>query len=244
MILPLENQKKSDSNYTVTLVKKIDQFKGLRFDVDGLQIGSIIQNINFSIQTSEYNLDNINFKPKNQIKALEQGVFQVIGSDPYFELIVPDNLMNSEAELNIKVSLSIEDRLNFALSKILEDKEWRFYYSKNSQFNKAQSNPINVQLNPKQDYNQLIGVSRVQPDLYSYIRLDLPWFIGMQPTNWQLIVNNEIELTNPNIHNLHNIETTSNQSIQVTGNDPYLIFQLPRAIEVENIEFKMEFAHE
>jgi hypothetical protein len=244
VIIPLENQTQSASNHTITLAKKIDQFKGLRFDIDGLQIGSIIQDVSFSIQTPENKFENIDFKPLHHIKSLEERFYQVSGSDPYFELIIPDKLMNSDSELKIQVNLSIEDKLNVALNEILENKEWRFFYSNNRKFNKEQSKSFNVHLETKEDINRLIGLSTIQPDIYSFLRVDLPWYIGMQPTKWKMMVNNEIVLTNSNILNSHSIETTTNQSIKVTGNDPYVIFQLPEAIEVKTLKIEMEFSHE
>ena len=215
-----QNIKISQGDYHVQFNNKIEGLSGIKLHINSLKLGSNIENILFSIKTdlAEYKL--LAHRPVKHIK-LQAAKYLITGKDPGVEFKLPQEILGYSGPFKINIQLKLNDNKYAALNKILHNSQWRYNFSKDNVFDQEVAQQIFFEPNKKR-FEARFKISKLESD---YIRLHLPAYKNLSLNHFELSSVKSI-LTGSNIIDMQDIEISPSGIIKVSGDDPYIGFNL------------------
>ena len=238
--LPLKNVERVGNQYSVIMQKEINKIKGLRIDIDGMRVGSKISDIKIDLTVGGRKYENLEFKPLNQIVEAAHGFFKPIGTDPYFEIFIPEEFKGQDILADIKATLTIQNQPEFFLENMLDSEEWQFFYSENKDFSEDKSIKFKVDTTIHDIRVKVEAKLALQPLSAEFVRLDFPAVSGLKFTNFKIELDDVVIETDKYVaaNNLNYLQEES--TINVTGNDPHIIFKLNTLTSIKSVNVYME----
>ena len=231
------SHQKTNGFYLLNLDIEVKGLTRLRFDIDNLPLGSKISNLMFDFKTARYNLSNITAKPLHSL-FFENNTFTVTGNDPYVEVMLPTEIINTNEKVSITTKLNIERAQVNPLKNLTHHKEWKVYYANEARFNEKDSNQFYITKN-QNTYSADISVNS---NSYQYLRLDLPSIKNLHL--YDLTINNQDKQLDLTDYQLINIEQNTDGSFRVTNKDPYIIFNVPQAKSPKHLSMHFSLGEE
>lgn len=224
-----------DDKYEVQMSQKFENLKGIRFDIDGIKVGSEIKAVEITLINQDKTFNDVAYRPLHHLKKLTENSFQTIGADPYFEIILPDEITNDQQELQVSIKLTINTKSGLVINKLLNHQDWKIYYSTSQKFDKTHSQHFT----PHQDNHQpeklstLISIPHSEQK-YQSIRVDFAPYIGMKIHSLNVHLGQKMTLNMDDISRTVGMDKVNNELI-VKTNDPYVIFYLSEEISVDQV---------
>ncbi len=107
----------SKNKFTLTASKTFNQLTNLRFDINNVGTGTRIKNLRVSI-----NNQNIEFKLAHHLNNISSTIQETTGNDPFYYLLLPDNLKKSNETLKLNIYFNLDNQLNIAKKSLMENK--------------------------------------------------------------------------------------------------------------------------
>ncbi len=226
IIFNQNNYNVKDLNYILKFKKEFKEFNYIRLDFDNFS-NKEIKDIKLSI-----NEINLTIAGINDIKYTSSNRYKIIGEDPYIVFIIPKKLKNFKGILSIK-SIIEADEPQSDIYKILNNKEWQIFTSKNNIF--TENNSIKFTLNKefKSSIKKHLNIS-------TQVRIDFPSYFGLKIKDLKININDKIKLNKKDITSVNNIEYHQNK-LKIVGDDPFIVIDLYDKIDIKEIDINILF---
>ena len=209
--------------------KQISRFQGIRIDLDSIINGSMLPDVNLTINGHKLSINNT-----NSIKLINTK-YVLNGNDPYLIFNIPNELRDYSGELNISFTCGIQQN-DIITSEILHNKEWKFYIDNSDGFNENDS--INFSL--VKNNNEFISSNAIDRKAVSSLRIDFPSLLGLKISNFKVIFDNKIIYTKDAITDLNNIKRKK-EYFKIIGSDPFLTIKLKEKLNIKDLKMEILF---
>jgi hypothetical protein len=228
-----QNIRLSQGYYQIQFNNKIESLNGVKLHINRLKLDSIIENISFSIKTKTTEYHSLSHKPVKHITP-QAGKYLVTGNDPGFEFNLPKEVQGYSGPFEISIQLKLIDNKNAILNKILHHPHWRYTYSKDANFDHKKTQQ--AFFDPQE--NKFVSYFESPKQAMNYFRLYLPAYQNLTLNQFELSTD-KFSLTAFDVQDKQDVEVMNNGFIKVTGDDPFIDFNLTDKIK-EN-KFSISF---
>jgi len=221
------------SNYVFSFRMKFNDLRKMRFDLNGVDVGTLMYNPKAKISIGERSLDNVKVNPANDIGLRGDVEFIVEGNDPYFYIELPEDMRGFSGDMRIDIQVDL-GRSSLVDEKIIGSPEWKFFYKNENNFNEADSlRVVLVKENNGYEYSVAALNKRV-----SSVRLDLPSKNGLNVHKLEIVLNHIHKLDNDDVYRMHMVGIIDGH-YKVLGKDPYIIYKLNDVVLIDELHIKL-----
>ena len=224
---------KIGNNHTVSASMNPSGLKKIRFDIDRVPVLSKIKDMSFTIKTDDKIYDNIKALPLHHLE-LKDETFKTIGTDPYVNLSLPDEIIGLQGNMEISAFLNIEEAMRYVLQTITHHPELQFSCSEINEF--KQENTYRFLL--KRIFDKYQSENSIEEKPCQYLKINLPSLLNFSFSELNIKMAG-ITLTEKNIQTVHALEKNSENSYKVKDEKPYIIFKSDQPLLTHDIEVNM-----
>lgn len=237
--LPLTQYHISGQHYHVTMQRTFNQLKGLRLDIDQLKVNATIKNLSVSIKWQNKKYQNIGFKEKNHLKKIDLDSFLTTGSDPYFEIIVPEDMINTEQRIELIIDMDISYQQGFVINQLLAHKAWQVFYAQEHAFSENNSQKFQPTLLHDHGEYKIVSTMAIPKNTYQSVRVDFPEYQNFSAHSLRVFINDQESLSIKDIDHYRGVEKSRKNELIVKNNDPFVIFDLDSPTEIKQLHIEM-----
>lgn len=221
------------SSYVFSFNMKFKRLKGLRFDLNRLDVDTVLFNPKVKIIFGDKVLNDIKIKPVHDIDNLGDNGYMITGKDPYFHIKLPKSVNNYSGDMSVEVTIDV-GRSSSLDANILKSPEWKFFYKNKNAFNESHSFHVALIKNN----NSYKYKNENLNEMVSSVRLDLPSKTGFKVYQLEMIINNGIKVDKNNISRKHMVQKNDGLYI-VIGKDPYIVFMLDKPVLMNKLNIEL-----
>lgn len=222
-----------NKSYHIKLSRTFEKFKSIRLDIDKVQEGSWLSDINVSVRDGRFN-ELLDVHRIYDLKQYAEGVYSIEGDDPYFVFNLGDRLKNYAGKLDILFSLKIQGKS--PINKILQHPDWQLSFGKGQGFDKKE--PFHLKL--RENTNYFIANSNIAEKGVKRVRLAFPGLLNLRIDDIEIILNEKELLNKDNISLLHDIKIEKGQLV-IIGSEPFVILEIKRNIDINKLTANIIF---
>ena len=222
-----------NKSYHIKLSRTFENFKSIRLDIDKVQEGSLLSNVEVSISDGRFNelLDVLRIYDLNQYG---EGVYSIEGDDPHVIFNLGERLKNYAGKLDILFSLKIQGKS--PINKILQHPDWQLSFGKGQGFDKKES--FHLQL--RENANHFVANPHIAEKGVKRVRLAFPGLLNLRIDDIEIMLNEKELLNKDNISLLHDIKIEKGQ-LEIIGSEPFVILEIKRDIDIQKLTAKIIF---